>query len=184
VPSTARDIILRRIVDRARQGAELVYVPNQLRVVEYFGQLSGPNAEMEKRSITVHPRSNRGVCCHLNPEVSGQGFDACIVVNVRAHQNVADHNINTARLKEPDSRHRALQRSRQLGDRVMNLSTMGVNAYADLLDPQIAHAVRFFLADHEAVCLYFYAELPPARMLQDLEEIHAHEHFAAAQRKK
>jgi hypothetical protein len=99
VPSTARDIILRRIVDRARQGTELLHVPNQLGVVEYFGQLSVPNAEMEKGSITVHPWSNCGIGCHLNPEVFGQGFDTCIVVNVRTHQNVADHNVKAARLK-------------------------------------------------------------------------------------
>jgi hypothetical protein len=61
---------------------------------------------------------------------------------------------------------------------------MGVNTYADLLDTQIAHAVRFFLADHEAVCLYFYAKPQPARVLQDFEEVHAHQHFAAAQRKE
>src|ERR1700731_4138320 len=66
----------------------------------------------------------------------------------------------------------------------MNFRPMGVNADLNRLDAEFAKKIGFFFANHERVGFFFDIEHPLARMPQNIEEIHAHQDFAAAQREK
>src|ERR1700737_1355619 len=66
----------------------------------------------------------------------------------------------------------------------MNFRPMRVNTDLDGLNAEVAKKIGFFFANHERVCFYFDIEHPLARMPQNIEEIHAHQDFPAAEREK
>src|SRR5260370_17769392 len=184
VSGAARNAVQRGIVERSGPGAELVDVSNELRIVEDLAQLRISDTETENASIAIHLRSNGRIGSHLNTKLLRQRSYTRIIMQVLAHEHVRHGDIDATRFEQPYGGHRALQRTRQLGDAVMNLGPVRVNTDLHRLDTQFANKIRLLLADHEGVGLDLYIESQLARVPEDIEEIHAHQHFAAAQRKK
>ena len=109
-----------------------------------------------------------------------QLLDSRIIIQIGAHQHVRNRDLHAPSPQQPYSRDRPLERPRQLRDRVVNLRPVRVDADLHTGQPRLRQTVRFRLPDHERVGLYLHAEHPGPRMRQDVEKIHPHQHFAAA----
>src|SRR5580692_2220527 len=88
------------------------------------------------------------------------------------------------RFEKPYRFDRALQRSRQFSNRIVDFMTMRVDADLHLLHAQLSNALSFRLANHHAVGFQFDVKQQTPRVFDDFEEIAAHQHFSAAKRKK
>ncbi len=107
-----------------------------------------------------------------------------VMVGSMVHQDIRENHLHPALAQQPRSGQGPLQRSGQLGDPIVHLGTVRIDADLDSVQAQLRQAVRLVFADHDGVGLDLDAEQQRARILQQLEEIAAQEHLAAAEHQK
>src|SRR5271156_705908 len=100
------------------------------------------------------------------------------------HDDVGHRDLEPGRDHETDRGQRALERALDLGDRVVNLGAMGVDADLDRIDAKFADQRRFLFPDQDPVGLELHIEGQLARAPQDRKNIAAQHRLAAADSQK
>ena len=126
------------VVDCRNRGAKLADIPHELFGVEDFFKLFFGDAEAEDGAVAVEHGRDGGIDVELDAEISGERLDGLPLAGVLLHQHVGDGDFDAFRLEELDGLERAAQRSGQLGDGVVNLGAVGVDADLHLLDAELS----------------------------------------------
>jgi len=166
------------------RGAEGVDVAYQIRVTEYALQLRHAKAQAKDVAVAVHHWRDGGVDSVSSAQLCGERLNTGVVAEILHHEDVGDDDLYAVRPEQAYSCDGALERPGQQGDGVVHFGPMGVDADLNVLHLEIAQTQRLFFTDHECVGLDLYAEHEGAGVFEDVEEVHAHEDFAAAQGEK
>ena len=121
-----------------------------------------------------------GIDREAGADFVGQRLDGRIVVQVLLHQHVGEGHLHARGLQQPGAGDRALERSGDQGDRVVDFRPMRVDADLHPFDAQRADAPGLRLLDQDGVGLDLDREHQPARVLEDVEQIRPEEDLAAA----
>src|SRR5882724_5278847 len=87
-------------------------------------------------------------------------------------------------VKETNRLDGSCERACHLGDCIVNLRAVGIDADLNRFDCQRADALGFFLTNHECIRLEPDTKTPFSGVFKDMEEVLAKQNFAATDREK